>query len=816
MPFNPDEFLASKTSEAMPEQQGFNPDAFLAEPVSESQKADQGQREEDAANARSGGIGNQALTGLVAAGKTLVAPYEGDKGDISVHGQHMNVVPEPLVSPERGRQLQEDNPISSGIGTLGGLFIPGGQGSALSKAGNLAEKAVFEPVVEKGILAGMKRGAVKLATENALFVAGDETSKLIRNDPNTSVESAISEVGLAAVLGGAGGAALGAVSPLWKATVGNKAGQIASDIKARLHEHLNNPEPGAALTEELSNYHTNIKDMADEVYGAKGLKAQEVAKLIPEELTPKISQQAQEISSKAEEALKSMYEKQVPERYQKKMLNDLNQFHEVATKPDATSLDIFNASQDLKQTLQGYSKGNFGPFAVPSYHEAYDFLNITKGLAKDIRMGLEDSSVWGKAASRQQSINKAFSEYLPSLKDFEKKFTTELNGERVIDPGKVQTYINQSGKASSEVKKSMLQNFMDASEKYKQVIADTHANLGVDNPMPPSSTHHMEASLRDLTPGAKIADSFIKHSASKMGGAILGGIAGTLSHIPYGGHIGVYLGEKFLGGVMPGIAKAILEKLPSGEGLEAARIYGEKIVKGAKLVDNAVKNTLRAGEVLPDSKYPDAKSRESLQKSLDKLRKDPGSLSKVAGDMGHYMPDHAVALGSVSQNVVSFLNSIKPSTAPNAPLDSPIKQSRAVEAQYDRALDIAHQPLIVLDSLKKGTMTSHDVIALQHMYPSLYESLKQKVMNEVISKKSDEEPIPYKTRMGVSMFLAQPMDSTMSPMGISAAQPPPDQPQQQQASQQGGNRPTQLKDKNAKLAQTPLQASEAMHSTGKA
>ena len=44
------------------------------------------------------------------------------------------------------------------------------------------------------------------------------------------------------------------------------------------------------------------------------------------------------------------------------------------------------------------------------------------------------------------------------------------------------------------------------------------------------------------------------------------------------------------------------------------------------------------------------------------------------------------------------------------------------------------------------------------------------------------EPIPYKLRVGMSMFLGQPLDSTMTPQAIMAAQPAPPQPQQAQAS----------------------------------
>ena len=75
---------------------------------------------------------------------------------------------------------------------------------------------------------------------------------------------------------------------------------------------------------------------------------------------------------------------------------------------------------DFKKTLQDYSKGNWGPFAVPSYHEAYDFLSATKGLSREVRTGLENSGVWGKAADLQRKLNASWVKALPAMKDFEK------------------------------------------------------------------------------------------------------------------------------------------------------------------------------------------------------------------------------------------------------------------------------------------------------------------------------------------------------------------------------------------------------------
>lgn len=729
------------------------------------------------------------------------------------------------VNPEDIREREEAFPITSAVGTIGGLATPGGEGALLEKAGAKVAQTVLPKVVGEGILQGVSRGAVKVAAENALYQAGDETTKMILQDPNQSVGTAISNIGLAAALGGVVGGGLGAVSPLWKATVGGKASQLAEDFKGRVQEHLNTPDMPGALTDELSTYYKNIKGSADEVYGPTGLKAQEIQKVLPE-MGPKISEQMENLNTQAEKALQEMSSKQVPERYMNKFTSELNTFQSAVTNPKATPETLFNAAQDFKQTLQGYSKGNFGPFAVPSYHEAYDFLNITKGLGRTVRESLEEPKVWGKAAERQQAINKAFSSYLPSLKDFEKKFTSELGGERVIDSGKINTYINQLGKPSAELKQSMLKNFIDASEKYKQVLQDTHANLGIESPIQPSSMNMIGNSLRQQTHGAKLADIFVKRfgdlAGKTLGGAV-GGLAGKLTHIPGASLVGTVLGEHalgpFLGSILPSITKPMIERIGSGEGLKSATEYGMNVVKGEKLTDGAVKGLFKSGsKLIPDSKKPNKESREKLDTALQKLQQDPSKLANMSNSIGHYLPEHATAIGSIASNAVTFLNSIRPQSAPKAPLDPHIPISTAVQSQYDRALDVAQQPLIVLDSLKNGTMTSHDIIALHIMYPDLYKGLQQKVMNAMIAEVSKGEHIPYGLRMGLSLFLGQPLDSSMSPNAIMSAQPTPQQapqPEQQASngksiSQKAGN----ALQKGAKSMQTATQASEAMHASG--
>lgn len=342
------------------------------------------------------------------------------------------------------------------------------------------------------------------------------------------------------------------------------------------------------------------------------------------------------------------------------------------------------------------------------------------------------------------------------------------------------------------------------------------------------------------------ASSVISHLSSRLNPS---GTAGTLNklwqHIPAGigalvgavtGHgamSGAVVGEltSFLGTGAPNIAKMAALKFLGSEApvssgaLKSAFDFLNMAYKGQKASDSAIKSLFKSGtKVLPDAMIPDDKSRKKIEKSLAELTLDPSKLVGVGGDIGHYLPDHQVALASTIQNITSFLNSIKPSNPPKAILNPEIPVNKAVQAQYNRALDIAQQPLIVLHSVKDGTINSNDIKGLQVMYPALYQSLRSDVMSELVDRVAKEDVIPYKTRLGLSMFLGQPLDSSFTAESIAMAQPETQQDtaqsinkgsnQAQDSSLTQGAASTMAK--GAKTARTPGQASEAMHTTGDA
>jgi hypothetical protein len=247
--------------------------------------------------------------------------------------------------------------------------------------------------------------------------------------------------------------------------------------------------------------------------------------------------------------------------------------------------------------------------------------------------------------------------------------------------------------------------------------------------------------------------------------------------------------------------------------LQNMTTYFDHLIKGETLLNKAAKNIfIRGAEVLPSHVLPDAKSREKLDKRLKDLRSDNSSLMNLGGDTGHYLPGHAAALGQTAANATNYLNSLRPSEDKANPLDSPKKPDPVAMSNFNRALDIAQQPAVVLQRIKDGNLNSKDLTHLHTLYPALYNKYQQLLMDHVATQLDKGEPIPYQTKMALSLFMHRPLTTSMTPQGILQAQATfqeqGQQGQQQQPPQSGSKHNTTGLNKVAATSRTASQSRE--------
>lgn len=674
---------------------------------------------------------------------------------------------------------------AQGTGLLAKITQYGTVPGLVTKAGEMAAQATGLGAEGAGVLSKAGAAATQGFTEMAFLGAGNELSQTIQDNPPESVGMALGNIGLSGLIGAVGGGALGAINPLWKASVGDKAGQLLEDMRGRIKFRMDNPDLVNAAGEELQGYYKNLKDMNDSVWGPTGVKAEAIEKLMPE-MNGKIKIATEDLASSLNSKVLEMQANPdiFPKRLVTQFESQTNRIIDAVTDPLSTPSKIFDAVQTTKQWAQDATKSMW---KYASFDPEYEFAQKVLGLSKSLRPFLENPEIWGKAGEAQQLINKAFTKYLPSLQDFEKKFTSKIGNDRIVDVGKMQTLKNQLGKANGELKQSMLQNFLDDSGKYQKAISQAHEQIESENPFQHTSLSAIKGFLGKQTPGAIIADKLMDKGLAKIAGQTIGGTVGSAIGSAVGHPaIGFLAGEHAIGptieSILPALAKPIMENPSSASGLKAAADYGLAVVKGEKLFNSAAKNLFKGNaEILPKYLFPDEKQRKRLEKRLDEAQTDPSKLLNIGGDIGHYLPHHNITIAETAARAINYLNSIKPKSPTRGLLDGKFEISNAAKAAYERNLDIAEQPLIVVQHIKDGTLQSGDVVALKNMFPGAYSKLKSTLTHQLIEHTSREEMIPYEQRLGLSLFLAQPLDSTMSPQAIMAAQTSgqsqPEQPQ---------------------------------------
>lgn len=316
---------------------------------------------------------------------------------------------------------------------------------------------------------------------------------------------------------------------------------------------------------------------------------------------------------------------------------------------------------------------------------------------------------------------------------------------------------------------------------------------------------------------AKTLDSLLSFPGGV--GAI---VSGLLTGNPLSGFLIGHVGRQLSRDVPDAIKLALLKFMGSEGPIEAGAFrsmvdVAEKAYKSAKSTSRAVEGVTRAGAntlVTP----PTSAKVIRLDDYLKAAQHNQDPLTQDAGDMGTYLPEHAVAVGIVTGKAVEYLNSLRPSDARPAPLDPPREPNDIEKAQFNRALEIAESPLLVMQHIKDGSLTPSDMKTLIVLYPKLYESYKEQLMGSVIKAQEKGNEIPYKTSMALSLFMGQPMDSSLMPNNIQANQAsnvppqPPMPPGKHKSPPQSG-----LKNLStlSQAAATPQQARDLNHTTRK-
>lgn len=790
-------------------------------------------------------------------------------------------------------EREEAHPYATAAGELAGLIGTGaigkGLGATLGAIGKIAEVGEGASTIAK-----IGSATAKAAIENAAFQTSDELSKLVLQDPNQSVGSALADIGAAGVLGGALGAGLGSAGALWTAVKGsdtasllksiaNKAGGIeGASIDDAVQHTLD--QSGLELAPELKGALSvdpvfqdifNTLRQTDTTSAGKSLQKtymqarQKAADSMIETLgrTPKELDSLSEFSKyesgkELGDILASEYHAQV-DPLAKKFEDFRNRYGKVELQPDvqlptgdtvpgATSQAINKISQlaidegwvaspssSIMQEVNRVVKElplqktikDLGNYISRVGENTADFTQpglLRAGrMIKDVLKEVEAGAITNKIGITEgieavDAFNKTRSAYAiqSGLKDALND-RLHIKGSNTANYAKLlremaktdgESIFNRlGGKNDANLLEFLSVNYPKTAEALRRSHVDQVLKKAVDKaPQGMNiSGERLAKEIGALSPELKkfittpeglnkiqaigdILDKFntspynFSNTARTMDklmeyvpSTVTGMVTALLTHNPImGGLVGAL--TKLVGKEVPDATKlALLKFMGSSSEISASKFkaaidFVHSVQKGEAALNKGANGIFKVGsERVLSGWVPSAADRIKLDKVALQQQNDPEALAQSGNEVGHYMPEQGAELSASAARIVSYLANNRPGSTPAAPLDTKMKPSPIEEAQYNKVLDLALNPLILLDKVKNGSVTMQDLTAVKSMYPDLFNRIVFKVgkeMNDVIAK---GKQVPYQTRIGVSLLMGQPMDSTMSPAAMAVTNPMP-------------------------------------------
>lgn len=768
------------------------------------------------------------------------------------------IAPDIFASPEDRLARAETNPNARMVGQVAGLFAPTGAGSLMAKAG----EAVAAKLAAKTVIGKLGSAAAKSAVENVIFQTGDEAAKMFMSDPHQTAETAITNLGLSAVIGGTLGGTLGGVGMLWNAGPGKKLAQVLGGLKgkaaglsaeeARLAglelppEVIASMEPGFAKEQgvalqqsdtlagrtyqkNLGNTYTQLENSAAEAVGADATRVKHLDDLSDHASGEKLRKSLEEEVRTTYEPINKEYKTAEKTFSNAELHPDLRASLEteitnyaankgLAKAVDSEGMDLVQKTlsalgkqenaQDLRLMAQNLAdKHGYGK---DTYIVARDLGRMIK-VAQDSATAAAAESIGGMAFGQEfKALQGRYRAYKTKLDDLASymglgRVGGTENFSKVLREKLDSAVLAQRlTKDSVELRTLLTDNFPQTAQTVKdhakdQLIAKSRVKSGeaIDinklaknlEKLDPESraTLFSPEQLAQLSKLHSIAEKLPKNdnysgtakALSRQWGAIpaaAGGMAGMMMGDNEHNAVLGAIGGAMLHQATPALRLATLRFLAteapiSAQGFKAMLGMAKNVAKGEAKLNTAVEEVFTGAK--NGTAQIDNKAIEKLKQQVNAVSEKPELLLGMGDHIGHYMPDAAEATAMAASRNVMYLASLRPQTAPMSPLDGIRKVSKQEESEYNRALEIAENPLVVLDHVRNGRLDAKDLQHLQNLAPQMQTRMQQKLTDQLVKHLHDGGTVPFKTQLGLSVFLKQPMSSSLQPQAIMAAQPRP-------------------------------------------
>lgn len=680
-------------------------------------------------------------------------------------------------------------------------------------------------------LANMASKGAGSAVEGLGFTAGNQVSEQVLGDPNEAGQSLLAQYGTSAALGGTLGAAVGAGEVLipaafkaakvatqelrarfWGAPgegkLADKVGAASDKLMAfasgaakedienvRVHRDMFlHPEENTEaysrefakaqqdtydkLNRSVKNIKSEIRDPETEILlhqGNKDLSTQEFAK-INKTLTQTIDHLRAESEIYSPSAARQL------EKYREAYLGKPGIEPEITAEglsmarmehgdvTPGSPADAFKAIDSLKNNLDDiikYNRASTNPVDMRTQ-------GVLKDLRQTLRQTLENPSVWGEAGARQAAFNDATHELLTTQSAFEKQFMTKgASGIPKVDPIKVSSYLKSIDTIRGQVKSDLLVDYENAKQKYLTEVERSYANI-------PGKSFNRK-SIEELAQKSTQMQGEFQSKAATEGAMARLKIASEHGH-EGAGAVMAYAAHSL--GVPSSIIAAAYAAASPYQTIQRLAKMEKLIGKTSEQIERGVKSIIKAGKPLTSTtaiglvagKHASAiSSAKAYKERVDEIRQNANNteglmekLESSTASVHAHAPKIAASMQQTIIRATSFLNSKIPDTGPVTPMGPKLHPSAADINKFNRYYNAVQNPLSVLQQIKSGTLTNEASEAVQFVYPDLYKKMYSQVI-ETLSQHGDK-PVPYKVKMGLSLFLNKDMDLSTSSLSIASNQ----------------------------------------------
>lgn len=628
----------------------------------------------------------------------------------------------------RLKALADQNPWARAAGQVVGAIAPVGAGGAIGALGRGARAAMAAKAAQGGWFARTALPlAAEAATEGALLGAAELVHEEAIGDAEFNAESILAHVGGGALVGGALGAGLGVTGAGLKAAAGWGAKKVTG---GKIGEWLEGFADESAIGAVVGKQKRAWKQLE-----GKNL-TNRAARIIREDIGfDKLGNTTEQMAVKLEAHAAKL----------KRQLDDM-----VGSLDEAAGAGAVSA-KDVANLIRTHAQKNYGQVALKSER---DFLLRSADEIEELgAVSMTAASAERRAAQMQAKYNQ-------------------------LDPAGLQ----EAKRVIPRIWNDVIDDTAAPHLKASGLSEDAFRSLRHDE----WATLELSKYAADRTAGNKVLNTIslmegMYGSAGFVGGVGLG--AGGPAGLAVG--MGAALGRKAWRTYGKSWSAMAAGRLSNMKALRtAAEATRGKIDKVARVISAGKRLKIMPAAVSLTSvhfgheKPPKAKDRRQAAAmrsgELAKMLSDPEAMAtRVAANMSameSWAPKTAASVAALTAKVVQFLEQRAPKSMPGptlTPLASSWVPSEDEAATFERYVRAAMDPGSVLDDIAAGTLSPEGVETLRELYPRMYEETKQAIANAVAERR---EPLPYNDRVQLSLLFGMPLDDTMLPAFIAAAQ----------------------------------------------